>query len=84
MKSKIYSSPRLPYWQVKEPGVYDAWEAGVTEYYWGDIAVYEKGGMLRFAHPEKKGVECVVKGMHGWLFRRRNVAMEALPAHPTT
>ena len=84
MKKVIDSSPPTPYWMLKDAGIYDVQSSSDdANEWWIDIEVFMDKGKLWFINPYNDKL-VAVKGMHGWLFRRRKNAMEALPTHHTT
>ena len=84
MKKVIDSSPPTPYWMLKDAGIYDVQSSSDNaNEWWIDIEVFMDKGKLWFINPYNDKL-VAVKGMHGWLFRRRKNAMEALPTHHTT
>jgi hypothetical protein len=60
----------IPYWMMKETGVYDVRSSGNKNLdWWKNINVVMKNGMLWFINPENNKLS-PVKGMPGWEFRK--------------
>ena len=69
--SSFVCSCGLPYYLLKDPGLYDVHDPNdEVSTWWLDIKVFKKSGELWFINPDNNKTSAI-KGMHGWFFRKK-------------